>query len=138
DSVGEGIVDGLVPAHLQSAGPRALDERFGRGDHEEQIDDVPESREQVAPCLVRIGGEAVETEAIDQQMRHVSVLSFASHVSVELVIDDLQFVSREGAAIFVVRSQIAVIEELLAPDIWTDDREVAPIDADIARERSLQ
>ena len=70
DAVGEHVVDRLVAADLEPALPCALDERRRRRDHEEQIDDLPEAGEQVAAGLVGIGREAVEAEAVDQQMRH--------------------------------------------------------------------
>ena len=72
DAVGERVVHRLVAPDLEPAPPGALDQRRRRRDHEEQVDDLPEAREQVAARLVRIGSEAVEAEAIDQQVRHVA------------------------------------------------------------------
>ena len=102
DAVRQRIVDSLVPPDLQPALPRPLHQGFGRRDHEEEVDIVAEPGEEVAAGLVRIGGEAVEAEPVDQEMRHLSALRLARHVAIELLVDDLQFLARERAAILVV------------------------------------
>src|SRR5208283_702324 len=124
--------------NLQAAVPSAFDERFGRREHEEQVHDMPESCEQVAACLIRIGGKAVETKTIDEQVRDAAALGLARHVTVEFLVDNLHLVSGARRAVLVVGPQGAVIEQLFAPDVWTDDGEVAPTHAELAGERSLQ
>ena len=71
-------------------------------------------------------------------MRHVAALRLAGDVVIELLIDDLDLVSRERAAVFVMGAERRVFDQLLAPDVRADEREVAPIDADIACQRFLQ
>jgi hypothetical protein len=66
DAVREGVVDRLVAAHLQPALPRTFDEGLRRRDHEEEINDPAEAREQITARFVRIGREAVEAEAVDE------------------------------------------------------------------------
>ena len=58
DAVRERVVDGLVAADLESAVPRALDQRCGRRDHEEEVDDVTEARQQVAAGLVGVAARS--------------------------------------------------------------------------------
>src|SRR6185436_18664201 len=93
------VVDGLVAADFESTVPRALDEHIRRRDHEEQVDVVAEARQEVASGLVRVGREAVETEAVDQQMGHFPALGLAGHVGIEFPVDDLQLLARERAAV---------------------------------------
>ena len=88
DRVGEDVVDRLVAADIEAAMPRALDQQFRRRDHQEQVDELAEAREQVAAGLVGIRREAVEAEPIDQQMRHPAGARLVRHVVVELVVDE--------------------------------------------------
>ena len=76
--MGQRVVDGLVPPELEPALPGPLHQRFRRRDHEEQIDVVAESCQQIAAGLVRIGGEAVEAETVDQQVRHFPRSAFVA------------------------------------------------------------
>ena len=138
DRVRQRIVDGLVAAELESALPRALHQQLRRRDHEEQVDRLAEARQQIAARLVRIRREAVEAKPVDQQVRHVAAPVLARHVAVELLIDDLQLLGGECAGILVGGAERAVVEQLLAPDVRTDQREIAPLHADVAREFLLQ
>ena len=138
DRVRQGVVHRLVAAELEPALPRALHQLLGRRDHEEQVRRLAESGQQVASLLVRVRREAVEAEAVDQQVRHFALRVLARHVAVELLIDDLQLLGRECARILVGGAEGAVVEQLLAPDIGTDQREIAPAHADIAGEPPLQ
>ena len=92
DRVRERIVDGLVPPELEAAVPGAFDERFGWGDHEEQVDDLAEAGQQIAAGFARIRREAVEAKTIDQQMRHLAALGLVRHVMIELLIDHVQLI----------------------------------------------
>ena len=66
DVVRQQIVDRL--AADESAPPRPFDGLLRRRDHEKTIDEpAPLVRRQQLPMFLRIGGEAVETEAVDQQ-----------------------------------------------------------------------
>ena len=88
-----------------------------------------------APCLADSGRAA-------KRKRSIEVHCFRARLSepgaVELLANDSQFIAREGAAIFVLGAEAAVIDQLFAPDIRTDHREVAPTHADVAGERPLQ
>ena len=119
DPVRKRVIYGLVPSDFESAAPRALHEQVRWRDHEEEIDDLAEARQQVAACDVGVRREAVETEAVDQQMRHVPPLRF---VLIELLIDDAKLVSGERAGVLVGRTQHPVIEQLFAPYVSTDQR----------------
>src|SRR6478672_3777906 len=82
--------------------------------------------------------EAVEAEAVDQQVGHVAAFVLSSHVAIELMVDDLQFIRGEGAGVLVSRAEARVIEQLFAPDVRADQRKVAPTYADIAGQPLLQ
>src|SRR5258706_3533922 len=138
DAVRERVVDGFVPADVEPALPGALYERIWRCDQEKEIDDLTEPRQQIAARLVRIGGEAIETEPIDEQVRHVSALGLSRHVMIELLIDDLQLFAREHGSILIDRAESVVVEQLFAPDVRTDKRKVAPTYTDVACEPPLQ
>ena len=138
DAVREHVVDRLVAAKLEAPLPRAFDERGGRGDHEEQVDDLAEAREQVAAGLIGVGREAVEPEAVDEKVRHAAVRGLARHVPIELVVDDGEFLTCEGGRVLVGVAKAAVIDELLAPDVRADECELRPVDANPAREAALQ
>jgi hypothetical protein len=71
-------------------------------------------------------------------MGHVAAPVFARHVAVELLIDDLQFLGGERAGIFVRRAELRVVEQLFAPDVRADQREIAPLHADVASQFFLQ
>src|SRR5204863_5515794 len=98
---------------------------------EEEVDTVTEASQQVAAGLVGVRREAVETEAVDQQVRHFAALGLARHVAIELLVDDLQLVAGERPGVFVGGAERAVVEELLAPDVRADERELGPVDADL-------
>src|SRR6185312_8739919 len=100
--------------------------------------ELPEARQQVAAGLVGIRRKTVEAEAVDEQMRHFPARRLSRHVAVELLIDDLQLLAGERTGVFVARAERAVVEELLAPDVGADQRELAPVDAGLARELLLQ
>src|ERR1700722_426812 len=71
-------------------------------------------------------------------MSHVAPPMLARHVAVELLVHDLQFVGAERAGIFVGGAELAVVEQLLAPDVRADQREIAPLRTDVARQLLLQ
>ena len=54
-------------------------------------------------------------------------LGLARHVAVELLVDDVQLVAGERAGVLVGCAQRAVVEQLLAPDVRADERELAPV-----------
>ena len=137
DVVRQDVVDRLVPADLQAAPPRALDERLRRRDHEEEVHGVAEARQQVAAGFRGLRREAVEAESVDQQVRRRLPFRLARHVAVELLVDDPQFLARARAAVFVRGAQRRVVEQLLAPDVRADQREVVPRDADALGEHLL-
>src|SRR5215472_5809717 len=132
DAVSERVVDRLIAADFEPTIPGTLDERSRGRNHEKHIDNPAETREQVAARLVGIGCKAVEAEAVDQQVRHKATLRLARHVAIELVIDALQLLRSEAAAILVFRTERAVVQQLLAPDIGADEREFAPAHADLS------
>src|SRR5664279_5358292 len=68
----------------------------------------------------------------------MSALGLARHVTVKFLVDDLQFLAGEGAAVFVGFAQTCIVEKLLPPDIRTDEREIAPANTDVACQRLLQ
>jgi len=131
-------VHGFVAAELEAALPGPLDQQFGRRDHEEQVDRLAEARQQIAARLVRIRRKAVKTKPIDQQVRHVAAPVFARHVAVEFLVDDLQFLGGEPRLHIVSRTEHPVVEELFAPDVRTDQREITPSHPDVARQFFLQ
>src|SRR6185312_17347901 len=104
----------------------------------EQVDGVSEAGQQITPGFVRVRGEAIEAEPIDQQVRHLAALLLERHVAIELLIDDLQLLGSERAGILVGAPEGCVVEELLAPDVRTDQGKVAPACADLPREFPLQ
>ncbi len=99
---------------------------------------MAEAGQQVAARLVRVGGEAVKAEPVDQQVGHLAALVFARHVAVELLIDNLQLFRGQGTGVLVGTPQRAIIEQLLAPDVGADEREIAPAHAEGSREPFLQ
>jgi len=100
--MGQEIVDRLVAADLQPPRPRAFDRHFRRRNHEEHIDEITEPREQPGRLVsFRRRDETVETEAIDQKVRHLSPGGFARHVTIELLVDDFDLVPSHRAGIFV-------------------------------------
>src|SRR6266436_6412981 len=107
------IVHRLVASDFQSALPRALDQQLRRRNHEEEINRLTEARQQIAPRFVRTGSEAVKAESVDQQVRHVAEPVLARHVSIQLLIDDLDFLTRKRTGVFVDRAQRSIIEQLL-------------------------
>src|SRR6266550_8546954 len=138
DAVRESVVDGLIAAELESAVPGALHQRRRRCDHEKEIDDLTKSGQQIAARLVRIGGEAIETKPIDQQVRHVSAPRFSRHIAIEFLIDYLELLSGERGRVPEDRAKTVVVDQLFAPDVRTDQRKLAPGDPDVAGERLLQ
>ena len=136
DTVRKGIVHGLVASEFQAPHPRSLHQLFRRRDDEEQIHGFAEPGQQIAPGLIRIGREAVKPKAIDQQMGHLAPLLLQGHITIQLLVHQLQFLGCECARVFVGGTERAVVQQLLAPDVGTDQREVAPADTDVARELS--
>jgi hypothetical protein len=101
DIVSQKIFNRLVPADPEPASPGTLDGHFRRRDHEEHIDKVAKAGQQLARPLFEIGHKAVKAKTVDQQVRHFSSGSTVSHPAVQLLVDDFNFVSRQGAGIFV-------------------------------------
>src|SRR3954454_8691091 len=52
---------------------------------------------------------------------------FAGHVTMELLIDDLQLLRGESSRVFVCGPQRAVVEQLLAENVRADQREISPL-----------
>jgi hypothetical protein len=81
--------------------------------------------------------EAVEAEAVDQQVREAAIRCLAGDVAVELGIDDLDFVPGQRSGIATGGAQAVVIEQELAPDVGCDDGEILPAGADPPGEAAL-
>jgi len=72
---------------------------------------VTEAGEQVAALLgVAARGKAVETEAVDQQVRNFSQQRFFLDVTVEFLVDDRDFITSEGAGVLAGFAQRVVVE----------------------------
>src|ERR1700730_2494057 len=130
----QGVIDRLVSAELESARPRSLDQHVGRGNQEKQINRLAKPREQIAAGLAGVRREAVETKSIDQQMRGLSAPMLVRQIAVKLLIDNLQLVRCKGTRIPVGGAEQRIIEELFAPYVRTDECEIAPLNADVARQ----
>ena len=71
-------------------------------------------------------------------MRHLAALGLVRHVTVELLIDDRHFETRECPRIPEVLAQAAVIEQILPPDVGADQGKIAPCHPDLGRQSLLQ
>src|SRR6185437_8263973 len=138
DAMRKGVVDSLVAPYREPSLPGALDQQFGRSDHVEQVDRMSEASQQIATGLIGVRRKAVEAETVDQQVRHRATLLLARHIAVELLVNDLQLLGSQSASIFVGIAERAVLEQLLTPDIRTDEREVAPAHPENAGQPLLQ
>ena len=103
DVVRQQILDRLVAPELLAPLPGALHRLLRRRDHELQVDLLAEPGQEL-PGAVGLRGEAVEAEAVDQQVREAAGGGLAGDVPVELGIDDLDLVAGERPGVAARRS----------------------------------
>ena len=104
------------------------------GQDRKTFDQIAEPRQQ--PRRLPALDETVEPKAIDQKMRHFSPRCFHRHMTIQLLVDDLDLVSRHRPGIFVGGAKRAVVEKKLPPDVRTDQRKILPGKAEfLARTR---
>ncbi len=136
--MGEQILHRLVAAEHLAPLPGPLDEIGGGRHHELDVDPVAEPREQLAAAVgARLGLEAVEAEAVDEQVRDPPLDGLAGDVAVELHVDHLDLVARERAGIARGRAEAVVVQQELAPDVGGDHREVRPRHPEALGQREL-
>ena len=111
---------------------------IGRRDHEEHVDHRAEAGQQARALLAAfLLGEAVETEAIDQQMGHPTALGLLRHVAIELLVDHPELVAGQGAGVLAGLAQAVVVEQILAPDVRADQGEIGPVETELLGELAL-
>src|ERR1700730_15892370 len=71
-------------------------------------------------------------------MRHCTMLIFSRHISVKLLIDNLQFLGRKCTSVLVGAAERPILEKLLSPNIRTDQCKMVPGQADVASNFLLQ
>ena len=84
-----------------------------------------------------MGSEAVEAEAIDQEMGHASPGRLLRHVAVELPVDDGELLSGQHPGVAVRIAERLVVEQVLAEDVGAQHREVRPVHSDAPGELPL-
>ena len=128
DRVRERVVDRLVASDVEAAIPRALDQRRRRRDEEEQVHDLPEAREQVAAGFVRVAARSCRSgsgrSAGATSRRAAPCAPCSGRASGRR--------SRSSSPVNAPAylygvAEAAVVEQLLAPDVGADQRELAPV-----------
>ena len=131
NAVTEKVFHRLVAASLKRPLPAAFDGGFGRRDdeiHVHRIDIFGISVVQHPPYP--LGSEAVEAEAVHQQVRDgADPVGLVADVAIELAVDHHQLAAGQVAGILLRRSQRLVVEQLAAPDVGADRRVTVGIDA---------
>jgi hypothetical protein len=88
--------------------------------------------------FLRVQRKAVEAETITQQVRKETLLALAFEVRIKLVVYDRQLVASKHPSIFVQRTKRIKIKEKASPDVGTDQRKVAPLQAHPCSKSPLQ